>query len=192
MKNGILQFATTLFILTFLISVFPTEEDYRVYDDTLRLHILANSDSREDQDAKIAVRDLVLDRFGGELSEAEAIDSALLITEDMLSEIELEVEDFLRTSGSPMDAEVSLSKEWYETREYSGFTLPRGYYSSLVIKLGEGKGQNWWCIMFPPLCRDLATEGGDDDNGSYDYGRDGYTVKFKALEIIADLFKKNS
>lgn len=191
MKNGILQFAATLFILTFLISVFPTEEDYRVYDDTLRLHILANSDSREDQDAKIAVRDLVLDRFGGELSEAEAIDSALLITEDMLSEIELEVEDFLRTSGSPMDAEVSLSKEWYETREYNGFTLPRGYYSSLVIKLGEGKGQNWWCIMFPPLCRDLATEGGDDED-SYYYGRDGYTVKFKALEIIADLFKKNS
>jgi stage II sporulation protein R len=191
MKNGILQFAATLFILTFLISVFPTEEDYRVYDDTLRLHILANSDSREDQDAKIAVRDLVLGRFGGELSEAEAIDSALLITEDMLSEIELEVEDFLRTSGSPMDAEVSLSKEWYETREYSGFTLPRGYYSSLVIKLGEGKGQNWWCIMFPPLCRDLATS--DNEESTDDtalYSTDKYTVKFKTLEILADLFKK--
>ncbi len=194
MKNGILQFAATLFLLTFFISVFPTEEDYRVYDHTLRLHILANSDSREDQDVKIAVRDLVLDKFGGELSEADAIDSALLITEDMLFEIENTIEKFLRESGCDFGAEVSLSKEWYETREYSGFTLPRGYYSSLVITLGEGKGQNWWCIMFPPLCRDLATEGGGEEvqEDSYDYGKDGYTVKFKALEIIADLFKKNS
>ena len=187
----LIKWVIAIALITMIMNSIPTEEDGDIYGDTVRLHILANSDSREDQDAKIAVRDLVLDRFGGGLSEAEAIDSALLITEDMLSEIELEVEDFLRTSGSPMDAEVSLSKEWYETREYNGFTLPRGYYSSLVIKLGEGKGQNWWCIMFPPLCRDLATEGGDDED-SYDYGRDGYTVKFKALEIIADLFKKNS
>jgi stage II sporulation protein R len=192
MKNGILQFSITLFLLTFFISVFPTEEDFRVYDDTLRLHILANSDSREDQDIKIAVRDLVLDRFGGELSEAEAIDSALMITEDMLEEIEAAIENFLKESGCDFGANVSLSREWYETRDYSGFTLPRGYYSSLVITLGEGNGQNWWCIMFPPLCRDLSTEdGGDESDGNtYEIGGERYTVKFKTLEILADLFKK--
>jgi stage II sporulation protein R len=142
MKSGIIQFAGTLLLLTFFISVFPTEEDYRVYDDTLRLHILANSDSREDQDLKIGVRDLVLDKFGGRLSEAEAIDSALLITEDMLTEIEGVVEEHLLTAGCDFGATVSLSKEWYETRDYGEFTLPRGYYSSLVITLGQGKGQN--------------------------------------------------
>lgn len=191
MKSGIIQFAGTLLLLTFFISVFPTEEDYRVYDDTLRLHILPNSDSREDQDLKIGVRDLVLDRFGGRLSEAEAIDSALLITEDMLDEIEDVVEGYLLAAGCDFGATVSLSKEWYETRDYGAFTLPRGYYSSLVITLGKGRGQNWWCIMFPPLCRDLATsdtEESTDDTALY--STDKYTVKFKTLEILADLFKK--
>ena len=84
MKNEILQFAATLLLLTVMISVFPTEEDYKIYEDTLRLHILANSDSREDQDLKIAVRDLILDSFGGKLEGIDAIDSAIEITNDML------------------------------------------------------------------------------------------------------------
>ena len=112
----------------------------------------------------------------------------------MLHEIERSVEVYLAEAGCDFGAEVSLSKEWYETRDYIGFTLPRGYYSSLVITLGQGKGQNWWCIMFPPLCRDLATDDGNGDNSgeTCDIGGEKYTVKFKALEIIADLFKKNS
>ncbi len=192
MKNGILQFATTLLLLTFMISAFPTEEDYSIYEDTLRLHILANSDSREDQDLKIAVRDLILDRFGGRLEGIDAIDSAIMITEDMLNEIEEMANEFLYLSGVDYDARAEVTREWYETRDYGDFTLPRGYYSSLVITLGKGEGQNWWCIMFPPMCRDFASEDGGDEGSEavYELGGEKYTLKFKSLEIIADLFKK--
>ena len=193
MKFEILRFATTLLLVTFMIAVFPTEETYKVYDDTLRLHILANSDSREDQDLKIGVRDLILRRFGGKLEGVDAIDSALLITEDMLSEIEAETRDFLTENGVDYGVKISLTEEWYETRDYGGYSLPRGYYSSLVVALGEGAGQNWWCILFPPMCLGLASEnGGDEDGEVYQIGKDKYSIKFKTMEIIADLFKKRS
>ena len=194
MKNGILQFASTLLLVTFMIAVFPTEESYRIYEDTLRLHILANSDTRVDQDLKIGARDLILRRFGGEMAGVDAIDSALLVTEKILTEIEGEIEDFLREAGVDYGAEIALSEEWYETRDYGGYSLPRGYYSSLVVTLGEGEGQNWWCILFPPMCRDLASEDADEeiDDGSpvFEIGGERYSLKFKTMEIIADLFKK--
>lgn len=191
MKNGILQFAATLLTLTFMIAVFPTEEDYRIYEDTLRLHILPNSDSRVDQDLKIGVRDLILDRLGGRLEGTDAISSAMMITEGMLEEIQEMADEFLAKAGVDYKATASLGKEWYETRDYGEFTLPRGYYSSLVITLGEGDGQNWWCVLFPPMCTDLACGPSGDENDETDgIGGDKYSIKFKALEIIADLFKK--
>ena len=191
MKNGILQFAATLLAVTFMVSVFPTEEDYKVYEDTLRLHILANSDSRVDQDLKIGVRDLILEKLGGELEGEEAIESALEITEEILTEIKDIADEFLNESGVDYSAVVTLAKEWYETKDYKDFTLPRGYYSSLVISLGDGEGQNWWCVLFPPMCTDLASEnGGDEDGEIYQIGKDKYSIKFKTMEIIADLFKK--
>lgn len=191
MKNEILRFAATLLAVTFMVAVFPTEEDYKVYEDTLRLHILANSDSRVDQDLKIGVRDLILEKLGGEFDGEEAIESALEITSDVLSEIKEMADEFLIESGVDYGAVVTLAKEWYETRDYKNFTLPRGYYSSLIISLGEGEGQNWWCILFPPMCTDLASEGGGDENGEiHKIGGDKYSIKFKTMEIIADLFKK--
>lgn len=191
MKNGILQFAATLLAVTFMVAVFPTEEDYRVYEDTLRLHILANSDSRVDQDLKIGVRDLILEKLGGEFEGEEATSSALGITAEMLGEIKDMADEFLKESGADYGAVVTLAKEWYETRDYKGFTLPRGYYSSLIISLGEGEGQNWWCILFPPMCTDLASEGGGENEGTIQQiGRDKYSIKFKTMEILADLFKK--
>ena len=191
MKNGILQFAATLLAVTFMVAVFPTEEDYKVYEDTLRLHILANSDSRVDQDLKIGVRDLILEKLGGELAGEEAIESALEITGEILAEIKYMADEFLKESGVDYSAVVTLKQEWYETRDYKNFTLPRGYYSSLVISLGDGEGQNWWCILFPPMCTDLASEsGGDEDGEVCQIGKDKYSIKFKTMEIIADLFKK--
>ena len=191
MKNGILQFAATLLAVTFMVAIFPTEEDYKVYEDTLRLHILANSDSRMDQDLKIGVRDLILEKLGGELEGEEAIESALEITAELLAEIKDMADEFLEESGVDYSAMVTLAKEWYETRDYKDFTLPRGYYSSLVISLGDGEGQNWWCILFPPMCTDLASESGGEENDEvHQIGKDKYSIKFKTMEIIADLFKK--
>jgi stage II sporulation protein R len=195
MKNEILRFAATLLAVTFMIAVFPTEESYKIYEDTLRLHILANSDTRADQDLKIGARDLILESFGGELSGVDAIDSALLITEGILAEIEEKIEKFLAENGADYGAEVALSEEWYETRDYGAYSLPRGYYTSLVVTLGEGAGQNWWCILFPPMCTGLASENtGEEDTGGaiYEVGGERYSLKFKAMEILADIFKKRN
>lgn len=195
MKNEILRFAATLLAVTFMIAVFPTEESYKIYEDTLRLHILANSDTRLDQDLKIGARDLILERFGGEMAGVDAIDSALLVTEGILTEIEAEIEEFLAENGADYGAEIALSEEWYETRDYGGYSLPRGYYTSLVVTLGEGAGQNWWCILFPPMCTGLASEdsGEDESDGAvYEVGGERYSLKFKTMEIIADIFKKRN
>ena len=132
MKNGILQFASTLLIVTFMIAVFPTEEDYRVYEDTLRLHILPNSDSRVDQDLKIGVRDLILDRLGGRLEGADAISSAMMITEGMLDEIQEMADGFLAESG--------VDYPWQRRRaKLVVYSLPSLVHQSCLRFIGRRK-----------------------------------------------------
>ena len=198
---------TTDFILTIIMligitlvtAVMPTEKDAQIYDDTLRLHILANSDSAEDQDLKYKIRDRLLARYGEILSSASCPDEAKSITAEMVERIEGDVGEWLTEYGYEYGCEVTLGTEWYETREYDGFTLPRGYYTSLRVMLGDAEGRNWWCVMYPPLCLDIATEDAPGDDAVIGYTKeeyalisaDGYNVKLKILEVFSDAFSKN-
>ena len=103
----------------------------------------------------------------------------------------------MRERGYDYGCEVEIGVEWYDTREYEDFTLPKGYYTSLRVMLGEAEGKNWWCVMYPPLCLDIATEDAPDD-GALGYSKeeyalitnDGYNVKFKVLEVFSEAFSK--
>ena len=94
---------------------------------------------------------------------------------------------------------IKLGEEWYETRDYDGFSLPCGYYTSLRILIGEGEGKNWWCVMYPPLCTELASESAPADDGLIDYTKEEmilissgkYNIKFKILEDLSRVFAKN-
>ena len=186
-----------LLIVAFAIALLPTDKEGAIYTDTLRLHILAESDSEEDQRVKLKIRDAVLLEYGEELKNS-GYEEAVKNTGERLGEIEDFVNRELTDLGYGSTASVSLSEEWYDTRVYEDFTLPCGYYTSLRIVIGSGAGQNWWCVMYPPLCLDLATETAPPDDAAIDYSseeialisKDGYNIKFKLLEIFSSVFQK--
>ncbi|MBQ8720341.1 MAG: stage II sporulation protein R [Clostridia bacterium] len=190
--------AAVLLAITLTIALMPTEAEAKIYEDTVRLHILANSDSDEDQSLKLAVRDEVLLTYGAELSDShtklEAEERIRRLTED----IKECAEGVISRHGYAYPVSVSLTSEWYDTREYESFTLPKGYYTSLKIVIGRGDGRNWWCVMYPPLCLDAATDAPSDDAvlGYTDEevrlisGR-GYKVKFKLLEVVSEIFARD-
>ena len=177
--------ALTLLFIALVMAVMPTENEGAIYEDTVRLHILASSDDREDQQLKLSVRDAVLKEYGATLS---LFDSAAEAKEELskkLTEIEEFADKTVCELGYGYKTKVSLTEEWYDTRDYESFSLPAGYYTSLRIIIGEGEGQNWWCVMFPPLCLDvLSTDKGYSDAEELLITRK-YNVKFKILELIS-------
>lgn len=195
MKNTVFS-CFCILLATLFIRIIPTDAEGAVYEDTVRLHILANSDSDEDQALKLAVRDAVLTEFSDLLSEGKDADEAKGKLNDILPEIESFCREKIKELGYSYSVRVTLSEEWYDTREYESFTLPKGVYTSLRIIIGEGEGKNWWCVMFPPLCLDLACENApaDDAVGGYSneevqlISKKGYNVKFKLLEMISGAF----
>ena len=195
MKN-VLFSCLCILAATLFLAVVPTDAEGAVYDDTVRLHILANSDTDEDQALKLALRDAVLAEFGESLSKNNSAIQAKADLQLRLDEIESFCREEITRLGYAYDVSVALSEEWYDTREYDGFTLPRGVYTSLRIIIGEGGGKNWWCVMFPPLCLDIACESApyDDAVGGYSgeeirlISGGGYNVKFKLLELISGAF----
>ncbi len=186
----------TVLLVTLIIAVIPTETDGAIYEDTVRLHILANSDSDEDQSLKLRLRDAILTEFSDSLSDFEDAETAKAMLISTLPEIESFSEEKMAEYGYSYPVRVTFTEEWYETREYEDFTLPRGYYSSLRVIIGEGEGQNWWCVMFPPLCLDMATENAPSDDGIKKYSDSefklitgkGYQAKFKILELVSGIF----
>ena len=177
----------------------PTEKDAAIYEDTLRLHILASSDEGRDQELKYKIRDRLLEKYATSLSSYDSADGAKKHVALLADEIERDVDMWAAECGFDYGCEVSVGVEWYDTREYEDFTLPRGYYTSLRVMLGDAEGQNWWCVMYPPLCLDIATEDAPRDDAIAGYTKeeyaliseDGYQVKLKILEVFSDAFSKN-
>lgn len=198
--NDVIKWALTMLIVTMVIGVLPTDAEGEIYDDTLRLHILANSDTSEDQALKLEIRDGILRKYGALLKMGNSIAEAKESVELLLPEIESDAKLWISELGYNYDVNATLSVEWYETREYENFTLPAGYYSSLRVIIGEGAGQNWWCVMYPPLCMEMASESAPPDDGVIDYSKEEielitagkYQVKFKILEELSRTFAKSS
>lgn len=189
----ILTMALSLLTAALLMGAMPTEADAEIYSDTLRIHILAASDTEEDQALKLLVRDAILAEYSAQLSGQDGLDAALAEAEALLCDIKASAERCIKENGYDYSVEVSLGEEWYDTREYEDFSLPRGVYSSLIVKIGEGAGRNWWCVMYPPMCLDMALDAPKDD-WVQDYTDEElslisggkYRVKFKLLELISD------
>ena len=176
-------------LATLFIAAMPTDAEGAIYDDTVRLHILANSDSHEDQELKIRLRDAVLEKYGEELSVFESTEDAISKLEGKIDEIRVFSDEKIAEYGFNYKTEVTLTEEWYETREYENFTLPKGYYTSLRIMIGEAEGKNWWCVMFPPLCLDAALSDTSYTKEEEFLITKKYNVKFKILELISEISK---
>lgn len=157
----------------------------------IRLHVLAASDSEEDQQRKLRVRDTVLNLVAPALENCETQAEAVSVLTPLLPEIETAAEETLRSLGSGDKVTALLSEEGYPTRDYDTFALPSGTYQSLRVMIGPGEGHNWWCVVFPPLCLSAAEKDADGENDAWAafspseqrlISGSGRVIRFKALE----------
>lgn len=166
-------------------------------EKVVRLHILANSDTEEDQALKLQVRDVVLERGHWEILKQSA-DRRMRRPElrGQLLELERLAAEEIRAEGYDYPVTVELTDTAFPTREYDGFTLPAGTYLALRVVIGVGEGHNWWCVVFPPLCTaassgvaQTAMAAGltEDQVGLITEESEGYVLKFKAVELWEDL-----
>lgn len=123
-----------------------------IASQVIRFHVLANSDSESDQALKLKVRDGVLEKFGPLLSDSSNNEQTKEILNANLDEIESYAEKIIKENGYDYSVASSLTKSIFPTKTYGDLTFPAGEYEALRIEIGEAKGKNWWCVMFPPLC----------------------------------------
>lgn len=156
-----------------------------------RLHIIANSDSAEDQRLKLKVRDRILNDFGDDFSSVTDVISAEQIAEEKLGEIENIVQDEILKNGYEYTAKAQIVHMYFDTRYYNDITMPAGYYDALRLTIGEGRGKNWWCVMFPPMCLPAAESQCELekvlDSGEVNMlsSKGKYVLEFKAVELYA-------
>lgn len=137
-----------------VLSCMPVHGEEALYDNMIRLHVLAESDSAADQARKLRVRDAVLACLAEKLGTADDFTAARTQIESLLPAIRAAAES--ASDGVPVT--VDFGEETYPVRYYEDFTLPAGRYTSLRVTLGEGAGRNWWCVLFPQLCTARASE----------------------------------
>lgn len=140
------------------LSMFRTfaEDCSDIREDVLRLHILANSDSGEDQALKLAVRDRILALDTTLFAEADSRADAEAAAAEQLELIRATAQDEILRQGYSYTVRAELVNMYFTTREYETFTLPAGWYDAVRITIGSGEGHNWWCVLYPPLCLPAA------------------------------------
>ena len=180
-------------------------ENYK--DKLIRFHVIANSDSDEDQELKLKVRDAVIEYLQPKLSKSKNISQSEEIIKNEYDQIEKISENIIKENVYTYDIKVGIEYSNFPTKQYSSVVLPAGEYKALKIVIGEGTGKNWWCVMFPPLCFI------DEENGVIDKATDEklkevlteeeynliahktkeevsrVEVKFKIAEIIDSILK---
>lgn len=193
-KNRLRPWETALLAalcLTLLIGVWAQGRQRALSDKVVRLHVIAASDSAEDQRVKLAVRDALLAYLTPRLEAATGAQDAAAVIADASPELEAIA---WRVSGERV--RIELGRESYPTREYETFSLPAGVYTSLRVTLGAGGGRNWWCVVYPPLCtagvdtaQETAALSADDVKLITEDG-DGYVLRFRLLEWWGSLTAK--
>lgn len=160
-------------------------------EKVLRLHVLANSDSAEDQALKLKVRDSVVEKAAEILAGCHDRESAEQRLTEALPELEEAARKRIAAEGESQRVTAELRPTRFPTREYESFTLPAGEYLALRVVIGEGAGHNWWCVVFPPLCAETTSDlsqtamaaGLTEDDIALITESDGYQLKFKAVEL---------
>lgn len=195
-QKGIVAFCIIFLLLHLILTMLPVSADYEVYDRLVRLHILANSDTEEDQALKLEVRDAVLIMMEEITAGCADAEEAAAAIEAAIPAIRARAEQTLRACGSALPVTVTVTEEYYPTRSYEGFALPAGNYRSVRILLGEAQGHNWWCVLFPPLCVNTASvpvsmeqTGFSPDQIRILTGDEAprYVLRFRILELFGEL-----
>ncbi|GAA0728311.1 stage II sporulation protein R [Clostridium malenominatum] len=169
-----------------------------IYSKVIRFHVIANSDFSEDQNLKLKVRDEVLEYIYPKLKLSKNIYESRNILRENSENIKRLSQEVITKNGYNYNVEVKLVQDNFPIKTYGSVTLPQGKYEAYKIIIGEGKGQNWWCVMFPPLCFIDITKGEVDIEKTNDVmnqflndeENNEIEIKFKGLEIIKKIIKK--
>ena len=174
------KFATLISILIFPL-IFSACADYTTdtAPEILRLHIRANGNGTKDQAVKLLCRDAVTAYLEAELANVTDAETAKKEVKSRLKKLEELCNAVLKREGLSYKSSATVSNQYFPAKTYGNITLPSGYYDAVVITLGEGKGENWWCVVYPPLCYlEAKSEGGD-----------GFKYKSKIAELFEKYFK---
>ncbi len=169
MKKAVVV-AVLLMVVVIVVAVSPTKSSKT---DFLRIHIRADSNSAEDQNVKYAVKSAVVEYLAPFLANATSKTAAMQIVRNQLGALKTVCDSVLSSKGKNYVATVKLCEEQFPDRSYNGVTLEAGVYDALIIELGSGSGNNWWCVVYPPLCFVEGTP-----------SQGGVNYKSKLLEII--------
>ena len=163
----------------------------QISNKVFRLHILANSDSTKDQNIQLMLKNYILENTQ-EIIGGKTLDEAIENAKNNTKEITDMCNEYLKSKGFDYKVKVNVVKEYFKTRVYDDFTLPAGKYNSLKIEIGEGKGHNWWCIVFPSVCLSACTESMGDylTDDEMNLVSNTYSPKFKIVEIYESAKEK--
>ena len=147
----VLLFLLTLFIFISAIS-YVTAVSKDIADSVFRLHVIANSDSKEDQELKIQVRDELLSYMNTLAKDCSSKEEVVELAKEHQEEFKQIAEQTIAKNGFSYPVTIEIGDSDFPTKTYGDIALPAGTYEALRVQIGDAKGQNWWCVMFPPLC----------------------------------------
>lgn len=180
-------------IITTITPAIKMSED--ISEKVFRLHILANSDSMEDQELKLKVRNKILDLSNSIYENCTSVEDAISVSKYNIKLITQTAQNVIAFYGYEYEAKSYVVKEFFNTRVYDNFTLPAGYYNTLKITIGEGKGHNWWCVMYPSVCVTGCIDDFDSDltyNERKMIENSNYVYRFKVVEIYQKIKKASA
>lgn len=198
MKLKLIEIALFIALFLSVISCLSFEKDCDgIREKVLRLHVIANSDTREDQSLKLKVRDRILSESENIFSFSDNLDDAERNIEESLSTLKQCAENVVTEEGYSYNVRVSFEPSYFPTRTYENVTLPAGNYKSLKVIIGEGEGKNWWCVLFPPMClpavmkeEDVLSAVLSEDELSLVSAKPKYEIRFWIVEKIQE-FKRS-
>ncbi len=159
-----------------------------ISNKVIRFHVLANSDETFDQSIKVQLKDAILNKYKNQLSKSNSKQETVSFLNSKLEEIEQFSINFIKQKGYNYNVVASIQKVYFPTKVYGDVTFPNGMYEALKIDIGSGKGANWWCVMYPPLCYVDVTYNKLDTFTEEEKGivlkESEYKFKFKIIELL--------
>jgi len=194
----ILSTAVSLIIAAVLLSFLPVHGEELIYENVIRFHVIAESDSADDQALKLKVRDAVLEYISPILAECGSYEEAREILTRESGNIQSAAKKAVIENGYSYNVSAALVTEKYPTRVYDEISLPSGIYTSMKITIGAGNGKNWWCVLFPSVCRSFSGKSAEPEYIAVGFTPEQYRmitndsspeykVRFKILELLSSL-----
>ena len=185
MKRFIKNSFIILFLLFLYILISAQNYSFAISSDlsqaVFRLHVIANSNSKEDQDLKLKVRDNLLNYMNNICSDCKTKAEAMKIANQNKQIFQEIAEKTIKENGYNYDVKVNINNFYFPTKSYGDISLPAGYYDALRVEIGKAEGQNWWCVMFPSLCFIDISSGIVDKSGKENLEENVEDESFKII-----------